>query len=30
MESGGQFSLGTFDRNLASVAVNMFSRLVSF
>jgi hypothetical protein len=25
LESGGRFCVGAFDRNLASVAVNMFS-----
>jgi hypothetical protein len=28
LESGGRFCVGAFDRNLASVAVKMFSHLI--
>jgi hypothetical protein len=30
LESGGRFYVGAFDRNLASVAVKMFSHLIYF
>jgi hypothetical protein len=30
LESGGRFCVGSFDRNLASVAVKMFSHLIYF
>jgi hypothetical protein len=30
LESGGRFCVGAFDRNLASVAVKMFSHLIDF
>jgi hypothetical protein len=30
LESGGRFCVGAFGRNLASVAVKMFSHLIQF
>jgi hypothetical protein len=30
LESGGRFCVGAFDRNLASVALKMFSHLIYF